>query len=130
MATSASFCVYELPRVLYVAQRLVLNPVERILTLMSNDELEAQCLLTEQEIRVLLAFLRAFPHSCSYIALYAAVTEMAPERIELFFGHLDDAPALAAEVARPILQRCRALLDTFNIGIRPIEDVGYELFRL
>ncbi len=131
MTASTTFCVYELPRLLFVDERLVLNPIEHILTCVVNGRFAAQALLTEQEQRVLLAFFASYPYPCPYLSLYSAVTEMPSERIELFFWNLsDEVSALAAEIARPVLQRCRALLDPFNLGIRPIEDVGYELFRL
>jgi len=124
-------CVYQLEGVLQRDVSLILNRTGRILTQMFDGTLRAQCVLSEQEMRTLGALLEASPQPCSYFTLYAAITEIPIERVEIFFEQVhEEAQSVMAEAARPVLRRCRAVLDPFELGIRHIEGEGYQVVRL
>jgi hypothetical protein len=68
-----SFRSYELAGVLYGDQRLVLNPHERIVTLLGGQgQLEAQACFSATALAVTQALVDAHPAPCALDALYAA----------------------------------------------------------
>jgi len=129
------FQTYQLPDVLYSNQRLILNPHDRILTLLDDaDGVSAQACLSVQAWALTRALLDAHPAPCSQAALYAAFVgvevEVAQEILTALFeaGVLDVALRYGLGEA---MADCRTQLALYNLGIQPVpEEESYRLFRL
>ena len=132
--TTATFRSYALPGVLYGEQRLILNPKDRIVTLLGGyGELLAQACFPATVLAVTQALVDAHPTPCTLPVLYAAFTGVELEAAREILGALEQAKVLDLALCRldAALADGRAHLASFNLGIQPVpEEHGYRLFRL
>lgn len=132
--TPKRFRYYALPEVLYGDQRLVLNPAERIVTLVGgHGQLEAQACFPAAALAVTQALLDAHPTPCALDALYAAFASVEIAAAREILAALEQASVLdlALRGLDAALSDCRAQLAAFNLGMQPVpEEGGYRLFRL
>jgi hypothetical protein len=129
-----SFRSYELAGVLYGDQRLVLNPAERIFTLLGgHGQLDAQACFSASALAVTQALVVAHPAPCTLDVLYAAFAGIERTAAREILAALEQAEVLdlALHGLDGALAGCRAQLAPFNLGVQPVPEAGgYRLFRL
>jgi hypothetical protein len=125
-----SFREYSLPDTLEHDITLVLDPLGDIVTLKVAEEIAAHRVVSEQEMALLVALLEAHLQPCANATLYAALTGIPQDIVqELLEAVGDYVPLVMKPVAR-VLRSCRATLEAFNLGIEPVGETAYKLFRL
>ena len=132
--TTATFQSYELAGVLYGEQRLILNPADRIVTLLGGyGELLAQACFPATVLAITQALVDAYPAPCTLPVLYGAFASVEREAAQEILAALEQAEVLdlALHGLDTALADCRAHLAAFNLGIQPVpKEGGYRLFRL
>ena len=133
-STTPIFRSYELPGVLYGDQRLILNPAERIVTLLGDHgQLEAQTCFAASALAVTQALVDAHPAPCPLDALYAAFVGVERAAAREILAALEQAEVLDLALGglEGALAGTRAQLAAFNLGVQPVPEAGgYRLFRL
>jgi hypothetical protein len=130
-STPSRFRSYTLANILPSDVELVLNLEDHIATLIVAGDIEAQQIFAAPEMTALLTLLEAHPEPCANAALYAALASVALADAQEFLQVVDDAYLdIALRPVRTVLKRCRAGLDALNLGIQPVNDTGYKLFRI
>ena len=130
-STPLRFRTYALAPILPSDVELILNLEDSIVTLIVAGDIEAQQIFAAPEMTALLTLLEVHPEPCTNAALYAALTEVAQADAQEFLQVVDDAYLdIALRPVRAVLKRCRAGLDSLNLGIQPVDDTGYKLFRI
>lgn len=122
---------YRLPGVLLGSAKLVCNRTESILTLFDDTEITLQHRVLRQEMELLITLLAAHPDVCSYAALYAALAHCTREDAHDFLQSLDVGwVEMAIKPVQRVLRACHRTLEQFGLGIQPVEQIGYRIFRL
>jgi hypothetical protein len=130
-STPSRFRSYTLADILPSDVELVLNLEDHIATLIVAGDIEAQQIFAAPEMTALFALLEAHPEPCTNAALYAALAPVALADAQEFLQVVDNAYLdIALRPVRAVLKRCRAGLDALNLGIQPVNDTGYKLFRI
>lgn len=130
-STPSRFRSYTLATILPSDIELILNLTDHIVTLIVAGDIEAQQLFAAPEMTALLTLLEAHPETCTNAALYAALAEVSLDEAQAFLQAVEDTYMdIALKPVRAVLKRCRAGLDALNLGIQPVDDTGYKLFRI
>lgn len=124
------FHVYTLPTIIPSDITLVLNTTDHIVTLMVDTTIETQQRFTAPEMTILLTLLEAHPAPCTNAMLYAALTGVEPNNAHEFLQAVGDYVDIAMTPVRMVLKQCRTRLAPFNLGIQPVNETAYTLFRL
>jgi hypothetical protein len=112
--------------------RLILNYDQGILSLVMEEEILEQQLLSPSEMYVIEALLRNYPEYCPYEVVLSAMTGKSIEqcREKVLWGLEEGTVDVVMRPVRNLLGRCRMKLRPFGIEIKSIVHMGYLLVPL
>ena len=113
-------------------KRLILNYDQGILSLVAEEEILEQQLLSPSEMYVIEALLKNYPEYCPYEVVLSAMTGKSIEqcREKVLWGLEEGAVDVVMRPVRNLLGRCRMKLRPFGIEIKSIVHMGYLLVPL
>ncbi len=113
-------------------KRLILNYDQGILSLVGEEEILEQQLLSPSEMYVIEALLKNYPEYCPYEVVLSAMTGKSIEqcREKVLWGLEEGAVDVVMRPVRNLLGRCRMKLRPFGIEIKSIVHMGYLLVPL
>jgi hypothetical protein len=112
--------------------RLILNYDQGILSLVMEEEILEQQLLSPSEMYVIEALLKNYPEYCPYEVVLSAMTGKSIEqcREKVLWGLEEGTVDVVMRPVRNLLGRCRMKLRPFGIEIKSIVHMGYLLVPL
>ncbi len=134
---SEQFRRFSLPELLPEHQKLVLNTHHHgqafILTMIDSQacDLVAQQVLSELEMYVTIALVEALPSYCTYEMLLSAVTDKTIQESRKLVHEALEARVLDTTLSslRNLMKRCRHKLQVFELDVRSLQGLGYQLTR-
>jgi hypothetical protein len=124
--------VFPLNPLLPEKDRLILNYDQGILSLVGEEEILEQQLLSPSEMYVIEVLLKNYPEYCPYEVVLSAMTGKSIEqcREKVLWGLEEGAVDVVMRPVRNLLGRCRMKLRPFGIEIKSIVHMGYLLVPL